>query len=119
MPVNTAKNHFLGKEGFKRMNCAQSVISAFKDKFSLNSEIIDSFSTYGAGIAPGGLCGALYAAKFILEKNAEGEQSTELEKYFLVHAGAIKCNEIKSCKKLSCLGCVEKSTEFLKKVHNE
>jgi hypothetical protein len=58
MPVNTAKNHYLGKEGCKRMNCAQSVINAFKEKFDLKKETIELFKVYGAGRAPEGLCGA-------------------------------------------------------------
>lgn len=115
MPVNTAKNHYLGKDGYKRMNCAQSVISAFKEKFDLSTEIIESFRAYGAGRAPEGLCGAFYAARYILEKSA-ADKSTELEKYFLDQAGAVKCHEIRAGKKLSCIGCVEKCAEFLEKV---
>ena len=116
MPVNTAKNHYLGKEGCKRMNCAQSVISAFKEKFDLNEETIEAFRVYGAGRAPEGLCGALYAAKYILEKGFEEGKVNELEKYFIEQAGAVKCHEIRAGKKLSCLGCIEKSSEFLEKI---
>lgn len=69
------------------MNCAQSVISAFKEKLDLNTETIELFRAYGAGRAPDGLCGALYAAKYILEKNAAEEKSIELENFFLNQAG--------------------------------
>lgn len=61
MPISTAKNHYLGKEGYKRMKCAHSVISAFKEKFNLSTETIESFRAYGAGRATYRLCGALYA----------------------------------------------------------
>jgi len=115
MPVNTAKNHYLGKEGCKRMNCAQSVICAFKDKFGLNEEVIEAFRAYGGGRAPDGLCGAYYAAKYLLHKDSE-EKACELENYFLEQAGAVKCHEIRGAKKLSCLGCVEKSSEFLNNI---
>ena len=36
-----------------------------------------------------------------------------IEKYFIEQAGAVKCYEIRTCKKLSCLGCVEKGAAFL------
>ncbi|WP_010243917.1 C-GCAxxG-C-C family (seleno)protein [Acetivibrio cellulolyticus] len=115
MSVNTAKNHYLGKEGYTRMNCAQSVISAFKEKYNLSTEAIEAFRNFGTGRAPEGLCGALYAAKYIFEKYAAVEKSIELEKYFFDQAGAVKCDEIRMRKKLSCLGCVEKCAEFLER----
>ncbi len=116
MSINTARNHYLGKEGYVRMNCAQSVISTFKDKFSLSAETIELFKAYGGGRAPDGLCGAFYAAKYILERNNAEEISTDLEKYFLDQAGGVKCHEIKGCQKMSCVDCVGKSCEFLEKI---
>ncbi len=113
MPVNAAKNYYLGKEGYRRMNCAQSVISAFKERFGLSMKTVEAFRAYGAGRAPEGLCGAFYAARYILEKNTTEEKSAELEKFFLDQAGAIKCHEIRECRKLTCIGCVEKCAEFL------
>ncbi len=113
MSVNIAKNYYLGKEGYSRMNCAQSVISAFKEKHNLSTDTVESFGAYGGGRAPDGLCGALYAAMYILEKNAEVEKRNELERYFIDQAGAVKCRDIRACKKFSCLDCVEKSSEFL------
>lgn len=96
------------------MNCAQSVVSAFKEKFSLEDDLVDSFKAYGGGRAPAGLCGAFYAVKSIMEK-LDKEKISELEQYFLEHAGALECSNIKSLRKLSCVGCVEKSSEFLEK----
>ena len=108
MPVNTAKSHYLGKDGFARMNCAQAV--------GLSQEVIELFRAYGGGRAPDGLCGALYAAMYILKNKNAGEKSAELEKFFLEQAGALKCHEVRTCRKLSCLGCVEKSSEFIDKL---
>ncbi len=119
MPVNTAKNYYTGKDGHKRMNCAQSVICAFKEQFGLCEEIVESFNAYGGGRAPDGLCGALYAAKYILEKGVDPAKANELEKYFLEKAGAVRCHDIRGERKLSCLGCVEKSSEFLEKYTQE
>ncbi|HEX9058797.1 MAG TPA: C-GCAxxG-C-C family protein [Clostridia bacterium] len=110
MEKNKAGDYYLGKEGHNRMNCAQAVICAFKDIFGISDDTIEKFGEYGGGRAPDGLCGAYYAAKYILK---EKEKCAELESYFLNEAGSIKCNEIRSCRRLSCLGCVEKSAEFI------
>ena len=97
------------------MNCGQSVVSAFKEKFGLDDDLIDLFKGYGGGNAPAGLCGAYYAVKCIVDKQKK-EMTRELEQYFLEYAGALECRNIKSLKKLSCVGCVEKSSEFLEKI---
>ena len=61
MSVIEAKKNYIGQSGYKRMNCAQSVLSAFKGKYHL------------------------------------------------------ECSNIRALRKLSCVGCVEKSAEFLEK----
>jgi hypothetical protein len=114
MSAIKAKNYYTGQGGCQRMNCAQSVLSAFKDNFSINDEIFEKFNNFGGGRAPDGLCGALYAVKYIISKQQEDkEKIAELEEYFIEHAGALECSNIKGMKKLSCVGCVEKSSEFL------
>jgi len=115
MSANVAKNHFLGKEGLRRLNCAQAVASAFQEKYDLSAETLEAFRAFGSGSAPEGLCGAYYAAKYILEKNEAQGEANRLERYFLEQAGDIRCSRIRACRKLSCLGCVEKSAEFLEK----
>ncbi|MBR0599953.1 C-GCAxxG-C-C family protein [Sinanaerobacter chloroacetimidivorans] len=118
MPITKAKNLFLGKEeGLERMNCAQSVIHVFQDKFHIEKDAVASFKSYGGGRAPEGVCGAYYAAKYALERIAP-EKTEELKDFFIKHAGSVICKEIKAEKKLPCLGCVEKSAEFLKNIKN-
>lgn len=112
MPVNKAKNYFLGKDGIKRLNCAQSVICAFKEEYGIDEDMIEKFKEFGGGRAPEGVCGAYYAAKFVLEKS-KSEKIVELSKNLTDLAGSLKCTEIRANKKLSCLGCVEKASEFL------
>jgi hypothetical protein len=114
MSVSEAKKNYIG-QGTKRMNCAQSVISAFKEKFNISDDIVDSFIAYGGGRAPAGMCGAYYAAKCIIDKY-DKEEAQKLEKFFFEHAGDLKCSNIRGLKKLSCVGCVEKSSEFLEKL---
>lgn len=115
MSTIKAKNYYTGQGGCQRMNCAQAVISAFKEEFSINEEIVESFKNYGGGRAPEGLCGAYYAVKYILSKQ-DPDKLEDLKKHFLEHAGALECSNIKGLKKLSCVGCVEKSSEFLEKL---
>jgi len=116
MSVIKAKNNYTGLGGCQRMNCAQSVISAFKDDFNIGDDTVDAFKSYGGGRAPDGLCGAFYAVKYIINKQHDNEKVAELEKNFLEQAGALECKNIKGLKKLSCVGCVEKSSELLEKL---
>ena len=111
----TAKNNYIGLGEKGRMNCAQSVISAFQEKFDIEDKEVAAFSAFGGGRAPAGMCGALYATKTIVQKYGV-EKSAELDKFFLDNAGAIDCGSIKAHKKLSCVGCVEKCSEFLEKL---
>jgi hypothetical protein len=114
MSVIKAKNNYTGN-GCKRMNCAQSVISAFQEKYNIEDNLVEAFQKYGGGNAPNGLCGAYYAVKYILSTYDE-EKVAELERFFLESAGALECSNIRGMKKLSCVGCVEKSSEFLEKL---
>ena len=110
-----AKELYLGLNGKKKHNCAQAVIAGFKDKFSLEDELVATFAAYGGGKAPEGCCGALYAAQQILKN----ESAAEIEKCnaeFIKSAGSSKCKEIRSMKKLSCVGCVETGAEILERI---
>lgn len=106
-----AKLHFLGK-GYPKANCAQAVASVFTDELGAEVDLA-SFDSCGGGRAPGGECGALYAAKTILEKSNRSEQIPTLEKSFQEQAGALSCREIRGAKKLPCIGCVKHCAEFL------
>ena len=112
MSVEKAKAYHADKAGPKKMNCAQAVIAAFKEKYDLPADAVDMFASFGAGRAPEGQCGALYAAKYILEKSDKGKIALS-EKIFIASAGSAKCKEIRKMNKLSCSGCVEKAAGFL------
>ncbi len=112
MRKEKAKNHFLGKDGQAKLNCAQSVIKAYYDLFHASAQEVDAFAAFGGGKAPEGRCGAYHAAwHLVLKKNPI--KINQLEQDFINAAGSLKCKEIRSQRKLSCLGCVEKAADLL------
>ena len=111
MPINKAKNYYLGK-GSTRLNCAQSVIKAFQEHFGYDDKLVAEFLACGGGRAPGGVCGAYFAAKHLLQKK-DPAKLTEFDNWFLEKAGSLQCREIREKRQLSCLGCVEKAAEFI------
>lgn len=93
-------------------NCAQAILKAFQEKYNLPDKIIIDFAKYGGGRAPEGLCGALYAANYlILNIPALSQHSPKLYQTlcaaFSAKASAITCKEIRKAKQLSCEGCVD------------
>ena len=114
MSVEKAKNHYLGRSGSKRMNCCESVAHAFKHAVPLSEEELRSFGGCGGGRAPEGYCGAFYAARYILERHFPHRVQEGMKELHAV-AGSLKCREIKTLKKLPCIGCVEKAAEVVDK----
>jgi hypothetical protein len=108
MPKEKAKNHYLGKNGHRRLNCAQSVTAAFTEDQTALQEV----AFCGGGNAPDGWCGAAHAAT-LLTKNKSSVEKTYIEK-----AGSVKCAEIRGNRKLSCVGCVELGAELAQKMKN-
>ncbi len=114
MPQRSAADHFLGKNGCPRLNCASSVAEAFKDRFPLEGKTVAPLSACGGGRAPGGLCGAFFAAKSILEIYVPHRLEESLEEMRQA-AGSLLCREVKSLKKLPCHHCVELAAKLLAK----
>ena len=112
MSREKAKAYFLGREGYRKLNCGQAVLSAFKKELDVSDGTIQEFGGYGGGKAPEGFCGAFYAAKMVLERHSP-ELLPDLEASFVRAAGSVKCREIRSARKLSCLGCVETAARYL------
>jgi hypothetical protein len=111
LPKN-AKDHYLGKGGKGKQNCAQSILQAFIGNFKIDEQMIKQFGGYGGGGAPEGVCGAYFAARHLLEKKSP-DKLEEFDAFFLKEASSLSCKEIRGNRKLSCLGCIEKSAEFL------
>lgn len=113
MPHNKAKNIFLGRDGEKRLNCAQAVLAAFKDNLKVDENLIALAQAHGGGRAPKGYCGAYWAAELLIEKYCCPEKAAEFEQYFKEKAGSLLCGEIRPLRKLSCVGCVEEAARFI------
>ncbi|MCX5782573.1 MAG: C-GCAxxG-C-C family protein [Elusimicrobia bacterium] len=107
-----AKNHFLGLNGYKRLNCAMAVAEAFHEKYPLDSKHLEQLKSCGGGRAPAGICGSIFAAKVIMDQYLPGKSGQVLSEFASI-AGSVKCGEIRRSKKLSCVRCVELSAEHL------
>ena len=91
-------------------NCAQCVTKAFADDAA-----VMEMAACGGGNAPGGLCGALYAAMSLAgEKDRESLRSD-----FRERAGSDLCRELKGSCGTPCRECVEIASELLEKKWNK
>ncbi|MFH1826578.1 MAG: C-GCAxxG-C-C family protein [bacterium] len=111
MSKEKAKKHFLGQDNHPRLNCADAILAAFKNRLSTDEQ---STLCKGGGQSPGGVCGAYCAANHLLEKNRP-DKVAEFTRTFISQAGSLDCRQIRKLKKLSCAGCVEKAAEFVEK----
>ena len=95
----------------EKLNCAQCIVKAFQAQLNIPEEVIAGFRKYGGGRAPEGICGALYAADYLLKQ--QGKNSIQEE--FREKAGAVMCRELKKKRKVSCEMCVNIADELLEK----
>jgi hypothetical protein len=107
MDEATARSLFRGKN---KLNCAQAVLKAFQPAFGTSDREIQAFKTAGDGRAPEGLCGALHAARHLLQ---DPSLARELEALFERKGGSTRCKEIRKAKKLPCGDCVALAANFL------
>lgn len=98
------KNNKRSEEYFHRKpenyNCAQAVLKGWQEEYGLSDTIIEEFRAWGGGRAAGGVCGALYAAEFLLQRS---ETAESVSPEFQEIAGSIRCLELKE----SGFPCVE------------
>lgn len=88
-------------------NCAQAVAYKWRELYE-DRNIVANYAPYVGGCAPGGLCGALYAAKEACPASA-----AEIEKLFVAKCGAATCREIKTGTKTPCTVCVQVADDLL------
>lgn len=115
MPVTIATHHFLGSEGHEKKNCAQAVLKAFQHSLDIPENIVDSFQAFGGGRAPEGVCGAAFAAEFLLGMLDIDDSSVNAVEDLHKNAGSAKCKEIKAAGRMSCLDCVQSCTKYVEK----
>lgn len=105
----------------ERYNCAQSILSAFKEDFDGSKLSVEKFRSFGAGRAPEGCCGTLYAGLQLLESYPQLQR--ELYDRFFVHTGQISCRAIRKEGVHSCRELVgftaQVLQEFLESWENE
>lgn len=96
----TAESLFGGPEKY---NCVQAILLTFKNRFAVQDADIQSAKTMGYGRVAGGLCGALYAGKILLD---DGVKSEKLTREFESKAGSAQCKRILKLKRMTCKECV-------------
>ena len=102
-----AVGHFHGPDGY---NCAQAVLKAFEEHLGVTEDQISAHAKLGGGRAEDGLCGALFAAKLLVESSGQAE---ELAERFTQKAGSQRCREIRKLKNLTCAQCVHNAAELV------
>ena len=78
-------------------NCAQCLAH----RFGLPADTVAEMRAYGGGRAPGGLCGALYAATQLAP-----EAAPEILAAFQQQLGATRCRDLKTAGRVPCLQCI-------------
>ena len=91
-----------------RLNCAQSVLHAWREVFGNTAITVPELKPFGAGRAPEGLCGAIYAACLLAPDRAE-----ELKAAFAARVGSLYCKDIRTAKQHPCATCVAEAAELL------
>ena len=92
----------------ERLNCAQSVLYAWREVSGETSIPLDEVKLFGGGRAPSGLCGALHTACLVAPDRAEA-----LKQNFAARLGSIYCKELRAAKAHPCEACVSQATELL------
>jgi hypothetical protein len=96
--------------GAGKLNCAQAILTAFKPTGRVREEDVVASATLGKGRAPGGECGALWAARMLLP---DDEAQRELERRFVAVTGSTNCRRIRELRRASCHECVESAGNAL------
>ncbi len=95
-------------------NCAQATEKAYQEEMGFEDQSrIDDLFTSGRGRAEDGICGALFAAKRILED--EPEMAQQVEDLFKKYIKSVVCWEIRAVDKYSCHVCVDLTCQLLEK----
>ncbi len=111
MKKQLSMDYFLGKNGLKRLNCAQ----AHSIVFGADEKLVSKLKHYGVGKAPDGECGIYYAGKEILMQQSNVHKVDDYTGYFNEIAGTLYCNELRKKKVPFCAECLGLSVEYVEK----
>jgi hypothetical protein len=98
----------------ERFNCAQAVLHAWCEVGGGTALTVAELKPFGAGRAPDGLCGAVYAACLLAP-----DRAGELKSAFAAGVGSLYCKEIRAAKEHSCAECVAEAAELLTSVRTD
>jgi len=105
MEKPNALKYFRGEH---RYNCAQAVLKAYASSIGLGNTCLEQFSQLGSGRAPEGECGALFAAKAVLQDH---DAKRKIEKEFVDAAGNKTCRDIRASRMFTCKQCVQTAAD--------
>ena len=88
----------------RRLNCAQAILTAFRDEFDVTAADIAAAAADGHGKADQGRCGALHAGLQLLRDRPD--LVARLEREFVAQAAAARCRDIRKGRLASCTECV-------------
>lgn len=102
------KNHALAvfRRPPERLNCAQAVLHAYREVSGDKSMPLGDLRSFGAGRAPGGVCGALHAGCALAPDKAEA-----LLARFAQRMGTVRCKELRRNREHGCEECVATAAE--------
>ena len=94
----------------ERLNCAQSVLYAWREVSGNTSIPLAAVKLFGGGRAPDGLCGALHTACMVAP-----DQTEPLKQTFAARLGSLYCKELRAAKVHPCETCVTQATDLLER----
>ena len=94
----------------RRGNCAQSVAAGYAEKTGKRGELVDELKRCGGGNAPGGMCGALYAA---LQIAGDDNQEKVKQHFGSFTDNHFLCKEIRGGNIIPCRECVRHAAEAI------
>lgn len=98
-----AKKHFNNKKQYH--NCTQAILRAYQAEFNISDELITECKTKGGSHSTNGMCGALFAACLLLEKDKE--MVIKIIDKFIAKFGSTKCPDLRHKERELCSEYVE------------
>ena len=95
-------------------NCAQCIVYKWNALFADNGQFAEAAKSHGAGRAPEGLCGALFAAASAVPNHRD-----EIIEEFKAKNGATTCMELKVTLNVPCKQCIDVADDLVEKYANQ